>query len=104
MKSSGAAAVFYAGYYCDFALFAKALRAAGFTGQLMSDDGSLDPHYITEAGASVATGTLAQLRLRRTSRRTRRRLVHHRLQDAGEFRPRHLLRLRPTTPPTRSSP
>ena len=29
--------------------FAKALRAAGYKGQLMSDDGSLDPHYISEA-------------------------------------------------------
>ena len=25
--------VFYAGYYCDFALLAKALRGAGFTGR-----------------------------------------------------------------------
>jgi branched-chain amino acid transport system substrate-binding protein len=57
IKSNGAPLVFYAGYYCDFALFAKALRAAGYTGTLMSDDGSNDPHYISEAGASVAAGT-----------------------------------------------
>ncbi|MCU1491491.1 MAG: amino acid/amide transporter substrate-binding protein family [Acidimicrobiaceae bacterium] len=49
---------FYAGYYCDFALFAKALRAAGYTGQLMSDDGSLDPHYVSQAGTSVAAKTV----------------------------------------------
>ena len=50
-------AVFYAGYYCGFALFAKALRTAGFKGVLMSDDGSNDPHYVKEAGAKVANGT-----------------------------------------------
>jgi branched-chain amino acid transport system substrate-binding protein len=58
VKSSGADAVFYAGYYCDFALFAKAARGAGFTGQLMSGDGSKDQKYIAQAGASVANGTL----------------------------------------------
>ncbi len=56
--SSGAQAVFYGGYYCDFADFAKALRQAGFRGQLFSDDGSLDPHYVSGAGTSVAAGTL----------------------------------------------
>lgn len=58
VKSSGAQALFYAGYYCGFADFAKALRSAGFTGQLFSDDGSLDPHYVSGAGNSVAQGTL----------------------------------------------
>ncbi|HWC35132.1 MAG TPA: branched-chain amino acid ABC transporter substrate-binding protein [Mycobacteriales bacterium] len=58
VKGSGADSVFYAGYYCDFALFAKQLRSAGFTGQLVSDDGSNDPHYVAGAGASVANGTL----------------------------------------------
>jgi branched-chain amino acid transport system substrate-binding protein len=59
VKSSGAAAVFYAGYYCDFALLAKALRGAGFTGQLLSDDGSESDTFITQAGSSVAQGALA---------------------------------------------
>jgi branched-chain amino acid transport system substrate-binding protein len=54
IKSANADLVFYAGYYCDFALLAKALNAAGFTGKLMSDDGSLDPKYISGAGADVA--------------------------------------------------
>jgi branched-chain amino acid transport system substrate-binding protein len=58
IKSSGAASVFYAGYYCDFALLAKQLRAAGYTGQLVSDDGSNDPHYVSGAGKSVAEGTV----------------------------------------------
>ncbi len=38
--------VFYAGYYCDFALFTNALKTAGYTGKLMSGDGSDDPHYV----------------------------------------------------------
>ena len=58
VKNSGADAVFYAGYYCDFGLFAKALRNAGYTGQLMSGDGSYDSHYISGAGAKNAEGTL----------------------------------------------
>ena len=56
--SSKAPLLFYGGYYCDFALFAKALRAAGYKGQLMSDDGSLDPHYVSEATLTVANDTL----------------------------------------------
>src|SRR6202035_3607443 len=59
IKSANPSAVFYAGYYCDFALVAKAVRGAGYTGQLASDDGSLDPHYVSQGGASVAEGTLA---------------------------------------------
>jgi branched-chain amino acid transport system substrate-binding protein len=55
--SSHAKVVFYAGYYCDFALLAKALRSAGYNGKLMSDDGSLDPHYVASAGTAVANGT-----------------------------------------------
>jgi len=58
VKGSGADAVFYAGYYCDFGLLAKALRNAGFKGQLMSGDGSEDAKYISGAGAAAAEGTL----------------------------------------------
>lgn len=57
VKSSGAQALYYGGYYCGFADFAKALRQAGYTGILFSDDGSLDPHYVSGAGTSVAAGT-----------------------------------------------
>jgi len=58
VKSSGADAVYYAGYYCDFALLTKALRNAGYTGQLMSGDGSYDITYVKNAGAKNAEGTL----------------------------------------------
>ena len=46
VKSSGADAVFYAGYDCDFALLTKALRNAGYDGQLMSGDGSKSDTYL----------------------------------------------------------
>jgi branched-chain amino acid transport system substrate-binding protein len=59
VKSSGDTTVFYAGYYCDFALLAKALRGAGFTGQMVSDDGSESDTFITQAGATVASSALA---------------------------------------------
>ncbi|ONH23253.1 branched chain amino acid ABC transporter substrate-binding protein [Pseudofrankia asymbiotica] len=49
--------VFYAGYYPELALLAKALQDKGYTGKLMSGDGSLDPAYISLAGAA-AEGTL----------------------------------------------
>jgi len=49
VKNSGADAVFYAGYDCDFALFTKALHNAGFTGQLMSGDGSKSDTYLKNA-------------------------------------------------------
>ena len=50
VKSSGADAVFYAGYDCDFALLTKALRNAGYQGQLMSGDGSKSETYLKNSG------------------------------------------------------
>lgn len=58
VKGSNATAVYYAGYYCDFALLAKALKSAGFSGTLMSDDGSRDPNYVKQATPAVANGSL----------------------------------------------
>ncbi|MFL6238167.1 MAG: branched-chain amino acid ABC transporter substrate-binding protein [Actinomycetes bacterium] len=58
VKNTNPDAVFYAGYYCDLGLFAKALRDKGFTGQIMSGDGSKDNRYISGAGATVANGSL----------------------------------------------
>lgn len=53
VKSSGAALVYYGGYYAEFALFTKALRAAGYKGILFSDDGSKDPQYIKQGGSAT---------------------------------------------------
>jgi branched-chain amino acid transport system substrate-binding protein len=45
---SGITAVFYGGYYCDFAQMTDVVRTAGFKGVLMSGDGSDEPAYITD--------------------------------------------------------
>lgn len=55
--SSGADAVYYSGYYADGGPFLKALRAAGYKGIFMSDDGAKDPNFVKLAGASAAEGT-----------------------------------------------
>lgn len=50
--------VYYSGYYAEFALLTKALRAAGYQGKLMGGDGDKDNQYVVQAGASAAEGTL----------------------------------------------
>jgi len=50
--------LYYEGYYAEFALLSKALKSAGFTGKILSGDGSLDQKYIDQAGAANAEGAL----------------------------------------------
>jgi branched-chain amino acid transport system substrate-binding protein len=45
---SGITAVFFGGYYCDFAQITDIVRTAGYTGVLMSGDGSDDPHFMAD--------------------------------------------------------
>ncbi len=55
--ASGAKGMFYGGYYCDLGLFLGALQSAGYTGKIMSDDGSLSPALIQgTTPASAANG------------------------------------------------
>lgn len=54
VKSSGADAVFYGGYYTEAGLLAKQLRQGGFKGTFMSGDGSEDPNFVKVAGAEGA--------------------------------------------------
>jgi branched-chain amino acid transport system substrate-binding protein len=58
VKSSGATALFYGGYYAEGGKFLKQLRDSGFTGKFMSDDGALDAGLIKAAGAKQAEGAL----------------------------------------------
>ena len=65
------AAIFYGGYYCDFGLLLGALNSAGYSGMIMSGDGSWSPSlisgtspasaannvYVSEAGGGNATLT-----------------------------------------------
>ncbi|ETA02290.1 branched chain amino acid ABC transporter substrate-binding protein [Frankia sp. CcI156] len=48
--------LYYSGYYPEFALLSKALKGKGFTGKIISGDGSLDPQYVAQAGAAAAEG------------------------------------------------
>ena len=56
VAGSQAKAMYYAGYYADGGVFAKALKAAGYTGTMLSGDGSKDPNFITTAGKDAAEG------------------------------------------------
>lgn len=58
VKSSGATALFYGGYYAEGGKFLKQLRDSGFKGQFLSDDGALDAGLIKAAGANQANGAL----------------------------------------------
>lgn len=58
IKSSGADAVFYAGYYPEGGPLAKQLRQGGFAGTFMSGDGSQDPAFVKAAGKEGAEGAI----------------------------------------------
>ncbi|MET3960329.1 branched-chain amino acid transport system substrate-binding protein [Marmoricola sp. OAE513] len=58
VKSSGADAVFYGGYYTEAGLLAKQLRQGGFKGTFMSGDGSEDPNFVKVAGKEGAEGAV----------------------------------------------
>ncbi len=58
IKSSGATAVFYGGYYQEAGLLVKQMRAAGVTATLVAADGVKDPAYIETAGKDAAEGTV----------------------------------------------
>jgi branched-chain amino acid transport system substrate-binding protein len=50
-------ALYYSGYYPELALLAKALKAKGYKGKIISGDGANDDQYTSQAGADVANGT-----------------------------------------------
>jgi branched-chain amino acid transport system substrate-binding protein len=50
---SKADALFYGGYYAEFALLTKALKAAQYKGILVSDDGAKDDQYIKQGGTAT---------------------------------------------------
>ena len=51
MKSSGADALFYGGYDTQAGQFAKALKAAGYTGITMTGNGGKSSKFTAAAGA-----------------------------------------------------
>ncbi len=53
MKDAGVDTVFYSGYYAEASKMLTQLRDAGVTATFVSGDGSLDPAFITGAGAAA---------------------------------------------------
>ncbi|WP_312034245.1 branched-chain amino acid ABC transporter substrate-binding protein [Actinoplanes sp. TBRC 11911] len=58
VKSSGAAAFFYGGYYANAGIIRKQLTAAGWTGTLVGGDGLQDRALARAAGNAAAAGTV----------------------------------------------
>ncbi len=52
-KAAKADVIFYGGYYAEAGKLAKQLKDAGVTSTFISGDGSLDPGFITNAGAGA---------------------------------------------------
>jgi branched-chain amino acid transport system substrate-binding protein len=50
VKSASPDAVYYAGYYAEGAPFAAQLHSGGVTATFVSDDGTNDPQFVTQAG------------------------------------------------------
>ena len=58
IKSSGATAVFFGGYYQAAGVLDKQLHDAGVTAQFVAPDGSEDPGFVTAAGTAAAEGAV----------------------------------------------
>jgi branched-chain amino acid transport system substrate-binding protein len=58
IKTSGATAVFYGGYYQNAGLIRKQLTAAGVKATMVAGDGVNDPGFIENAGKAAAEGTI----------------------------------------------
>ena len=57
IKSGGASVVYYGGYYAEAGRLAKQLKDGGVSATFMSDDGTLDPGFVT-AGGSATDGAI----------------------------------------------
>lgn len=58
IRGTNPQAVFYGGYSPEAGRLAKQLKDAGFQGQFISGDGSLDPDFVTNAGGAGAEGAI----------------------------------------------
>ncbi len=59
IKGAGVDAIFYGGYYAQAGPFAKQLKDGGVTARFVSGDGSLDPAFVTGAGAAAEGALLS---------------------------------------------
>ena len=77
--------LFYGGYYCDLGLLAGALSKAGYTGKIMSGDGSDSTALISGTNPpSAANGIYASCPCAVLGTTKGRLGVCHRLQEAGQ--------------------
>jgi branched-chain amino acid transport system substrate-binding protein len=53
IKADGASVVYYGGYYAEAGRLAKQLKDAGVSATFMSDDGTLDPGFVTAGGTAT---------------------------------------------------
>jgi branched-chain amino acid transport system substrate-binding protein len=58
IKSSGADAVFFGGYYAEAGLLKKQMTDAGVTATMVAADGVKDPGFVKAAGVKAAAGTI----------------------------------------------
>lgn len=58
IRSAGADAVFFGGYYAEAGLLRKQMTDAGVTAKLVVGDGVKDDGFVTAAGAAAAEGTI----------------------------------------------
>ncbi|MFC0528368.1 branched-chain amino acid ABC transporter substrate-binding protein [Phytohabitans kaempferiae] len=58
IRSSGATALFFGGYYTEAGLLLKQLKGAGWQGTMIAGDGVNDANFISVAGQDVAEGTI----------------------------------------------
>jgi branched-chain amino acid transport system substrate-binding protein len=59
VKGASPDAVFFAGYYAEAAPLTQQLKDGGFEGTFVSDDGTKDPEYVKQAGASSKDALLS---------------------------------------------
>jgi branched-chain amino acid transport system substrate-binding protein len=57
IKAANPSHIFYGGYYAEAGRFKKQLTDAGVRATFVSGDGSLDPQFVTNAGAAAAEGS-----------------------------------------------
>jgi branched-chain amino acid transport system substrate-binding protein len=58
IRSSGATALFFGGYYTEAGLLLKQLKGAGWTGTMVAGDGVNDANFAKVAGTGPAEGTI----------------------------------------------
>jgi branched-chain amino acid transport system substrate-binding protein len=58
IRSSGADAVYYGGYYAEAGLLLKEMRAGGLTAKFVTGDGAKDPGFVVAATPAAAEGAV----------------------------------------------